>query len=215
MPLSITKSQKNAAKAIAKVAPLIPKPYRGGRKSAHNYATLRLDYFRRNLVLDNPKAYSLLEMAEDYKVEYGTLTDHAKKEGWENTLRVLKAEVSAQTERQLIAKAGFNEIQIRSKQARYANLAMDKAIMALQMLDPAELNPKQIISLLQLGLAEERKAYGMVESVTANLSQSTANETVQGAAQRALAIIQQRQEAMRTINAEVRDVTTVDTVDAQ
>jgi hypothetical protein len=176
----------------------VPAPKRRASNARTNYFGLRLQWFKRNLDIHNPDHYTIEQLALDNKLNPDTVKVQAAQEGWQAQLHELREEVAEQARRQLIAKSGFDELEVRKKHAKFANIAMSKAILGLMQLDPATLSPKEIAILLQLGLSEERKAYGMVESVTATIKGGEGG-TIQTAAQAAMDILQRRQQGMKTI----------------
>jgi hypothetical protein len=155
-------------KAVPAATPAL-KP-KGSRTKAkyikkHNWEALREEFLFENLQPGRIEAFNTAQLAERHGLSPTAVCNYATLAGWREALEELQQQIREQRQRQLIAATNITEVEIRSKQARYASLAMDKAILRLQSVNPMDLSIKEATKLLELGLTEERRAYGLVESV--------------------------------------------------
>jgi hypothetical protein len=182
MPLHITKSMKGVK---------VGKPRTAAKKT--NWPMVRLDFIRENLMPGRTTGMGIYAFIKKYNLDLKQTMTHANEEGWENAVNELRHEMAAQAQRAMMDVAAHTEVEIRHKQARYAALAINKATLKLMTVNPEDLSVKDAIKMLQMGLTEERRAYGMVESVTLSKTDTEApKQERMTAANQALAILERR-----------------------
>lgn len=126
---------------------------------------LRIEFLTENLSGDRLRAYTLRELCEKYSLNYGSLRNVASSEKWGAQLtEMVKSKRDKSTE-VVQAVQMVNEVEVRVRQAQFARLTMNKAILRIQAIDPAKLSVKEAVELLRLGMQEERKALGLVDTV--------------------------------------------------
>lgn len=181
MPLVVTKGVK------------VGKPRTQGKRI--NWPMLRQQYIRENLMPGSTTGISLYAFITKHNLDAKQVFPHAHDEGWDNLVTELRQEMAEQAQRAMMDAAQQTEVEIRHKQARYAALAINKATLKLMTINPEDLSVKDAIKMLQMGLTEERKAYGMVESVSiVKQGDTSPKEERVSAANQALAILERRRQ---------------------
>lgn len=132
-----------------------------------DWSVAKVDFLTQNLRREaGGKPYTLRDVAEKWGVSYGQVRNVAARDKWNQELAQQKEARAKAAVQSVQTYEQYNEAEIRSRQARYARLAMGKAMQKLNSVDPAKLTVKEAIELLRLGLVEERKALGMPEAFT-------------------------------------------------
>ena len=135
--------------------------------------------------------YTLKMLSEDLGLSYGHLRNHSSKGKWTDELETERQRLQIETVHEIHAAERVNEIEIRGRQANFARLAMNKAILRIQDLDPKDLTAREAIELLRLGLTEERKALGLIDTVTYAVPQGSVTEGKHEAVKKAMALLDQ------------------------
>ncbi len=182
---------------VIKVAKKAPAKRSNGK--SFNWPMLRQDYIRENLEPGRMSGMSVLGFSQKHKIDYKTMLLHATEGGWDTLVNELREEVNAQRTRALMDDIGRTETEIRLKQARHAALAINKATLKLMSLNPDDLSIKDAIRMLQMGLTEERKALGLVESVTVVKTDANPAQEKLVATNSALAILERRRAASMAV----------------
>lgn len=210
MSLSI-KVVKNLPDLLPNTLPPKTSGYKPRRK--YNWDALRQDFIRENLQPGSIKGMSLMGFSEKHGISYNSVNMQAQIGGWEVAVLELREEMAEQTSRQLIANSGVSEMEIRTKQAKYAALAINKAILKLMTVNPEDLSVKDATKLLQMGLTEERRALGLVESVSMVKTDANPQQEKVSAASKALAILERRR-TLNRLEQGIMDVVITEVVEA-
>lgn len=126
-----------------------------------DWDSIREEYIQQNLI-ERENRFTLKQVALFYGINYGTLRNHAGKESWANELEQRRTAQQMQiTEKLKEARGVFNEIELRVRQARFAQSMQQKAMLKLQSLQPDDFTVKDAIDMMRLALVEERKAIGL------------------------------------------------------
>lgn len=144
---------------------------RGGRL---DWISVRNLFISRNLERIGKERYSLKDLASDIKVTYGTVRNHASREGWDKLLeKALEDQEKALRKRMeqsrkevthSLQKDELNkEINVRQRQASAARMLQSKAAKKLTNLNSSDLSVRDAIELMKIGLIEERKALGLAD----------------------------------------------------
>jgi hypothetical protein len=153
------------------------------------FLRMKQHYLTQNLKPGITKPYTLNEVAKAFNVTVGHVRNISSRFKWNEELRALQENRNQQAVQVVQNFQLVNEVEIRTRQAEYARTAMTKAIQKIQTIDPLKLTVKEAVELLKLGLQEERRALGLVESVTYQVPANEKDAQKLGAVQRAMAII--------------------------
>jgi hypothetical protein len=128
--------------------------------TAINWADIRDEYIEQNLVQEDK--WTLRQVSELYSINYGTVRNHAAKEGWNAALEGRRASDRANALEILKeAKGVFNEVEVRVRQSRFGRRMAALGMQKLANLDADDLTIPQAIEMLRVGMGEERRALGM------------------------------------------------------
>jgi len=161
-----------------------------GELGESTYDKYMQHYLKENLY-ERDRPYTLEDVSKHFGVTYGYIRNKASKHKWNVVLhdilmRRQKESASASQELQVVS-----EVEIRMRQARFARLAMNKAILKIQAIQPDTLTVREAMELLRLGLQEERRALGLIESVTYAIPATDPDVSKLSAIQQAMAVIDQ------------------------
>jgi hypothetical protein len=151
---------------------------------------LRLEFFVKNLNPQGKKLLTLHALAKTHGLNYGSLRNVACKGKWTVELRRLLKEKQELADQFIQNLQVEQEVEVRTRQAQFARMAQNKAILKLSMIDPKNLTVKEATELLKLGLQEERRALGLEEDYTAPPPSSIRSSQTQEAISKAMGIIQ-------------------------
>jgi hypothetical protein len=121
----------------------------------------KLKYFHENLKEGCMEPYTLKKLSEDMGLNYGSLRQISWSEGWNKELEEMRVKKTEALMNRIMEMQVLSEMDIRLRQAHVARVAQAKALEHLQHIDPKKMKTSDAISLLQLGMQEERKALGM------------------------------------------------------
>lgn len=124
----------------------------------------KLLYIRENLK-DGDTPYTLRMAAEEVGLSYDYVKLTSSQEKWRDQLKEIVTERMKEVTDATRTFAIYDEVAVRTRQAQFARLAQNKAILRIQALDPDKLTVKEAIELLRLGLDQERRSLGMVDQV--------------------------------------------------
>jgi hypothetical protein len=93
-----------------------------------------------------------------------------------------------------------NELEVRLRQATISRQAINKALAAIDGIDPSKLDVKDAIALLRLGLENERKALGIPDNVRFEMPKDAGGE--QTAVVEAMDLIRRIKEKRKAIEGE-------------
>lgn len=144
---------------------LIKRKKKPGPRPTIDWPTIKADYMQTNLQRNNGQVYTLGQCALRWGISYGQLRIIASQEKWVENMETQKTELISTSVALVKDEAKFNEYEVRSRQARYARIAQDKAIARLQLVNPEHLSIKEAAFLLRLGLTGELKALGLPEQI--------------------------------------------------
>ncbi len=130
-----------------------------------NWIKVKTDYLAQNLSPDASEPYTFAKCAEKWGIGHKHLMAKAKEEDWKAQLDQQATQIAQDTLEKIHHDSVETEGGIRIRQAEIARIAQEKARAALKLIDPAKLQPRDIIKLAALGLGEERKALGFPDRV--------------------------------------------------
>lgn len=122
---------------------------------------IRDDYIDENLDPEREAPFTLKDVAARWKLNYGTLRNHASAGGWNDRLHEIVEQRNQKTQEIVQNSISYEEAEVRTRQARIARLAQDKATIALESIKPEDLSNREVIDLLRFSLEAERRALGM------------------------------------------------------
>lgn len=126
-----------------------------------DWEDIREEFIEQNLI-ERDTRFTLKQVAAYYGVNYGTLRNRASNEKWADELEQRRASQQRLiTEKLREARGVFNEIELRVRQARFAQSMQQKAMLKLTALQPKDFTVKDAIDMMRLALVEERKAVGL------------------------------------------------------
>lgn len=145
---------------------------------------LKDDFFTENL--KEGGRYTLKELALKYKVNVKTVNSYAAKHKWYRELREARLEVQRDVEKGMITdrekvldavkgKALNDELVVRQRHLSLSRKLLIAANERLKLIDPKKLTIRETLEFLKLGIAEERKALGMVEDTNIIFKDSEEN----------------------------------------
>ena len=129
-----------------------------------DWVILRAEFLYENLAVGRKNEFKLKDLAARHGVNYGTLRNVAGREGWSADLNRMRDEKKVQVDQVIMNVQLSSEIDVRVRQAQFAVIAQQKAMLKLQAMKPEALTPSEAIKLLELGMNQERKALGLDDS---------------------------------------------------
>jgi hypothetical protein len=132
-----------------------------------NWEAAKIEFITESLKrATRSETLTLKEFAEQLGISYGQLRNMAGKGNWKEELKQRMRFREEKAVRRATEYEAINEAEIRTRQAKFARLASNKAITKLNLIDPATLTVREAIELLRLGLIEERRALGLPDAFT-------------------------------------------------
>ena len=131
---------------------------------------LRDLYIKKNVNPANGTPYTFKLMATELHLNYTTLRQRAARERWNDSVADALDQRSSEALEVITAKGVVNECEIRTRHMRVSRLALSKAEERLNKLKPEDLSIKDTLELLRIGITEERRAAGLVDTVGLNVS---------------------------------------------
>ena len=122
-----------------------------------DWRTIKIDWLDKNLRVGQ-KPFTLKQVATKWNVAYGTVKNKAYRDGWRGQLADFISDRDKRSLKEVRNRAMWDETEVRLRQARMARVAMAKA---LKYIKASDLSPNQAITLLELGLEQERRALGI------------------------------------------------------
>ncbi len=116
-----------------------------------------------NLQPDREKPYTFKDCAQAWKINYGSLRNVAHRDNWKGELQKALDEKNTQVLEVVKQDTAVEEGEVRIRQARVARLALAKATVRLQAIEPGDLSVREALELLKLGFEQERKALGLAD----------------------------------------------------
>lgn len=146
---------------------------KGSRKvTSRDWPLMMEHYINKNIAATDGNKYTLGMTAAHYGVNSDDLRRVASEQRWKDKLEEAIKERDIQVRKKLADHRAnviinaqtlgpMTEARVRVQQSQIARMARDLAAKRLKKMKPDELTVSQAISLLQLGLAEERKSLGI------------------------------------------------------
>jgi hypothetical protein len=179
-----------------------PKPVSNKPKlpKVPKWTVIKLDYFKQNLKEGATHKFTLGDLAKKHGLSYGHVRNKASEEKWGEELDELlknKPKMAVEAVKQLSI---VNELEVRLRQATISRQAINKALAAIEGIDPSKMEVKDAIALLRLGLENERKALGIPDNVRFEMPKDVGGE--QTAVTEAMDLIRRIKEKRKAIEGE-------------